>query len=324
MTRREVAADRAAAQLLQEEAAAGAAKGRAQAKKARQKQRKQARLLRLDLGTCLACGQAEPAWRVQRQAAACAEAAAAPQLADSTLLAAAESRDVPAAEQEDKGVPDAPAGAEPCRPRAPAGSTSPQTALAPAGDPGHLACAERGSSSPGLVLGHAAGPLPAAPAGLLACQAAASVQAWGAAADRAGPSDPQAAGSSTAASGHVQRSRGRRRKGSVQVPASAPEPSTPQLQADRPGARSAAAQPAPAARPASAQAGAQPLRPASDSQPAFLAECVVCLDAAVGVCLVPCGHLCVCSACAACLCARQPALCPLCCCMITSSVLLPD
>ena len=52
LARREAAAEEAAAQLLQEEAAAGAAKSRAQAKKARQKQRKQARLLRLDLSPC--------------------------------------------------------------------------------------------------------------------------------------------------------------------------------------------------------------------------------------------------------------------------------
>ena len=53
------------------------------------------------------------------------------------------------------------------------------------------------------------------------------------------------------------------------------------------------------------------------------AECVVCLDAAVGVCLVPCGRLCLCGGCAAALCARAPALCPLCCDLITLSVALP-
>ena len=56
LARRVAAAEQAAAQLLQEEAAAGMVKNRSQAKKARQKQRKQARLRQLKLLLGLGAG----------------------------------------------------------------------------------------------------------------------------------------------------------------------------------------------------------------------------------------------------------------------------
>lgn len=39
-------------------------------------------------------------------------------------------------------------------------------------------------------------------------------------------------------------------------------------------------------------------------------ECVACLDERAGVCLIPCGHVCLCAACAAAL--SEPRTCPMC------------